>query len=80
MKLYLVTLRGMKSSPSGPSYGESYVLAEDPTTAYGTVRTFLDSNDIGFSSEREMESIELIAGTDRYNDTKHIIFIQGGEK
>jgi hypothetical protein len=61
MKLYLVTLQGMTSSISGPVYGEAYVLAENPDVAYKKVKKFLDEQDLGFSNDRQLRCIELLA-------------------
>ena len=68
IKLYRVTCRGMKTSATGTSYGISYVLAENPTEAYDTVRAYLDKHELGFSKDRELESIELIAENSDYPD------------
>ena len=70
MNLYEVILRGMQND-----YGSSYVVATDPTSAYNIVRKFLDDNDIGFSGDRELSKIALLAGTNRYNDTGKILYI-----
>lgn len=59
-KLYLVKLRGMKCS-SSITYGISYVVAVNSNDAYMKVRNYLDDNDIGFASDRELESVSLIA-------------------
>lgn len=61
MKLFRVTLRGMTDS-----YGTSYVVAEDAGQAYKKVKTFLDEKDIGFSKQRELDKIELIADSYQY--------------
>jgi hypothetical protein len=66
MKLYKVTLRGMTVTSTGVVYGVSYAVAEDPTSAFSKVKKFLDTNDIGFSKERELLSIELVADTNIY--------------
>ena len=66
MKLFKVTLRGMTVTSTGVVYGVSYAVAEDPTTAYLKVKKFLESNDIGFSKERELLSVELVADSDPY--------------
>jgi hypothetical protein len=72
--LYRVTLRGMKTSIAGTvAYGVSYVLASNPTSAYATVRYFLDKNDLGFSHERQLEKIELIAECKRYPECGTIL-------
>ena len=74
-KLYRVNLKGMKSNPTGVAYGVSYVIAKNPTDAYEKVKTFLDKEDLGYTKDREMESIELIAEEYRYTKTGHILYI-----
>jgi hypothetical protein len=64
MMLFKVTLRGMTIGPN--AYGISYVVAECPTSAYKKVKEFLDTNDLGFSRDRELHSIELIADSYRH--------------
>lgn len=61
MKLYRVKLRGMASS-----YGVSYVVADNPDHAYKRVRKYLDVRDLGFSKDRELDTIELLAETGDY--------------
>lgn len=56
MKLYRVQCIGMRDS-----HGTAYVVAPDATTAYQRVRDDLDSRDLGFISEREMDCVNLIA-------------------
>jgi hypothetical protein len=68
MKLFKITLRGMTVTSTGVVYGVSYVVAQDPTSAYLKVKKFLDTNDIGFSKERELFSVELIADSNIYPD------------
>jgi hypothetical protein len=75
MRLYRVTLRGMTHNSTGMAYGVSYVVASDPTSAYQKVRDFLDKNDIGYSKDRELDKVELIADTYRYNDTRTILYL-----
>lgn len=76
MKLYLVSLKGMRSAiGSNINYGRSYVLADDPTSAYEKVKKFLGKEDLGFAHERQLESIELLADEDRYNDIGTMIFV-----
>lgn len=57
MKLYLVKLRGM----SVGGHKESYVVANEPSEAYKTVRKFLDEKKWGFDDDRELLSVELLA-------------------
>lgn len=66
MKLYMVTLKGMTYSSTGIAYGISYVIAENTDEAYKKVRKFLDENNIGFTKDRELHNIELIADSYRY--------------
>jgi hypothetical protein len=61
-KLYRVTLKGLACrSGSGQCYGEAYVVAEDPTAAYQQVKSRLESDDIGFEHDRELDTVQLIA-------------------
>ena len=64
LKLYRVTCRGMQTS--GASYGISYVVAEDTAQAYAKVRQHLDERDLGFTTDRELEKVELIAEATNY--------------
>lgn len=73
--LYRVRLRGMKISTTGNAYGDSYVIASNSDEAYQKVRKFIDSAALGFKKERELESVELLAGEAQYNDTGHMIFL-----
>ena len=75
VKLFRVTLRGMTYSSTGVAYGVSYVVAKDPTEAYTKVRSFLDKEDLGFSGERALDKIELIADAYRYADVKCMLYL-----
>ena len=76
MKLYKVTRRGMTSGlGSGQAYGVAYVVAEDPERAYRTVRASLDTRDLGFSSDRELSSVELIAEAAPYPGCGTILYL-----
>ena len=63
MKLYRVKLRGMKDTLMGTqtAYGAPFVVADDLNRAFEMVKNHLDKKDIGFSRDREIESIELLA-------------------
>ena len=61
LKLFFVKTEGMRSGVSSAPYGALYVLATHPTEAYNKVREFLDINDVGFDSDRELKSIEVVA-------------------
>jgi len=73
-KLFRVTLKGMKTNSTGVAYGISYVVAKNSDEAYKKVKTFLDKEDLGFSRERQLESIELIAEDYKYTDTGAILY------
>ncbi|GEM_PF-2642415 len=75
MKLYKVTLKGLKSSITGVNLGYSYVLADDPSEAYNKLKKFIEDRNLGFEHEREMEKIELPADSYEYNNTGHIIIL-----
>jgi len=75
MKLFLVKLRGMRSSYSGPAYGCSYVVAEDSNSAYLLLREYVDRHDLGFDHERELQSVELIAEDAKYPRCGTILFL-----
>lgn len=75
LNLYKVTCRGMKYSASGPVHGVSYVVAEDASQAYDKVRAYLDEKDLGFASERCMETVELIASASNYPECKTRLFL-----
>lgn len=59
LNLYLVKCRGMKYS--NPNYGISYVVAHTTDEAYQKVLEYLKDKDIGFSSDRVLESVTLVA-------------------
>lgn len=62
IKLYRVKLKGMTSSiAGGTAHGHPYVLANDPTEALSKVQDYLNKKDLGFSKDREMDTIELLA-------------------
>lgn len=62
MKLFKVTLKGMTFQVnSGTAWGIAYVVAENTDVAYNKVKEYLDKKDIGFSGDRVLDKIELIA-------------------
>ena len=67
-KLYRVTLKGMTYNSTGVAYGSSYVIAENSDEAYQKVRKFLNENDLGFTKDRELDKVELIADSYRYTN------------
>lgn len=67
IKLFRVTCRGMHNSlGSGQTHGIGYVVAENPQRAYECMRKSLDDRKLGFHSERELLTIELIADASEY--------------
>lgn len=68
MKLYKVTLRGLINN-NAKGYGSSYAIAENSDEAYKKVKKFLDENNIGFTGDRELNKVELIADSYRYTAT-----------
>jgi hypothetical protein len=74
-KLYRVTLRGMTHNSTGTAFGTGYVVATGTDDAYKKVRKFLDDNNIGFSKDRELDKIELLAECDRYTDTGCMLYV-----
>lgn len=56
-----------------------YVIANNPTNAYNTVRKFLDKNNLFFRVDRELKSIELVAENSLYPDCKQRLLFEGKE-
>lgn len=75
MKLYRVTLRGVFGSNITMNYTVSYVIAEDSNLAYLKVKNYFDEKDYGFSKERELDKVELIADSKEYNDCLTMLFL-----
>ena len=69
MKLFKVNLRATGD------YSCFYVIASDPTIAYNKVRKYMDDEDLCFSHDREMESIELLAEASKYPECDRILII-----
>lgn len=59
--LFRVTLRGMRDS-----HGVSYVVAEDAGKAYERVLADMNKRDLGFSKDRALDKVELIAEEREY--------------
>jgi len=51
MKLFLIETKGL---------GDYYVVDKDPTSAMERLRYLLDKADDGFSSQREVKSIDIL--------------------
>lgn len=80
MKLYLVTCRGMTYSASGSTvHGINYVVANNPDEAYKIVRELLDKQNIGFSHDRALHKVELIAEEGIYPECKTRLIVSPGE-
>jgi hypothetical protein len=73
-KLFRVNLKGMYGTGCGIKYHQSYVVAKTMDGAYKKVRDYLDGADLGFSSDRELDSIELIAEDCEYTDVRTRLF------
>lgn len=74
-KLYKVTLRGMNYNITGVAYGLSYVIAENSDEAYQKVRKFVYDNDLGFTKDRELDRVELIADSYIYTDVGCLLYL-----
>jgi len=60
----------MKVSVTGAPHGIAYVLAEDATEAYNKLKDRLEKGKLGFSHERVLESVKLIAEEGEYPDCR----------
>ena len=74
-KLFLVTLKGMQSNPTGTPWGIAYVVSADTNGAYNAHKRLVDQMDVGFRHERELESIELLAESSRYPECRRLLII-----
>lgn len=75
MKLYRVTLGGLRGFSPGTVFGVSYVVAPDPAIAYEMVRKFLDDRRIGFVKDRALDRIELLAEAGEGGACKTMLFL-----
>ena len=76
-KLYKVRVR-IPSSGTGINYSYAYVVADNETEAYKLYRSFLDKNNIGFTKDRVLDTIELLAEEGKYSECGTMLLI--GEK
>lgn len=75
-KLYHVICAGMTTCIAGQTaHGSAYVVAENSEEAYRMVRSSLDKRDLGFSHEREMYRVELMAENTDYPQCGHPLYI-----
>ena len=75
MKLYRITLKGLHGAGIDTDYGNPYVVAKSPNEALKKVQDYLNENDYGFSHEREMKTIELLAEEEDYPGCKIQLFL-----
>lgn len=77
MKLYKVTCRGMTTTCMGTqtAHGVAYVVAENASEAYSKLRKSLDDHDLGYSRDREMDKVELIADIRDYPDCGYKLYL-----
>lgn len=75
MKLYRIKLKGMCGLFTGASYGNPYVVAENPSEALNKVQKYLNEKDIGFTKDREMDKIELLAEEGDYPECQIQLFL-----
>lgn len=75
MKLWLVRTQGMQSSASGVPWGIVYVVAESPGAAWEAVRQLHANHDVGFHSDRILDSVKLIADAAEHPNATHRLLI-----
>jgi len=76
MNLYRVKLKGMTNIMAGQTaHGYPYVLADNPTEALQKVQDELTRLDIGFMSDRVMDSITLLAEDKIHSVTRFRLFL-----
>lgn len=76
LKLYKVTCKGMTTCIVGSvTYGIAYVVAKDAEEAYQCVRSKLDKDDLGFTRDRALNKIELLAEEGKYPECGTILYI-----
>lgn len=75
--LYKVTVRG----PLG-KHETAYVVATDPTSAYGAMEQRLNAKGVGTTPARAMRTVELLAEESDYFDDARLIVVPepDGEK
>jgi hypothetical protein len=75
MKLYRIKLKGMCGSALNTSYGNPFVVADNPTEALVKVQDYLEERNIGFIHEREMDKIELLGEEGDYPECHIQLFL-----
>lgn len=75
-KLYRVTCKGMHGGLGADiAHGIAYVVADNSAEAYEKVRVSLEKQKLGFSKEREMEKIELLAEETTYPNCGYCLYV-----
>lgn len=74
-KLWKVILRGMTYNSTGVAYGVSYVIAESSDEAYKKVKKFCDEKGLGYSKDRQLDRVELIAENYQYTNCGTILHL-----
>ena len=75
-QLFLVICKGMTDiSGSQCAGGRAYVVAVDVGKAYQKLRSYLDEKDLGFTHQRELESVTLLAEESEYPDCGIKLFL-----
>ena len=74
--LFRVTLQGMTYASAGNRIpGISYVVAQSCDEAYQKVKASLTERGVGFTKDRILHTIELIADTQSYGDTLYQLYL-----
>jgi len=69
--LYLVTIKNMRCY---------YVVSPDPTTAYKTVRDFLDNGEWFFEKDRGYHDVKQVGTTNQFDDNYTLMFLTNSER
>ena len=70
-----VKLYRVKTHMSG-DYHFWFVVAVNPNEAYQAVRTYLNDKDLGFTPDRELSSVTLLAEDTEYPDCKTHLLVK----
>lgn len=69
-KLYEVHCKGMTYNSTGVAHGIAFVVAKNPDEAYKKLRANLDERKLGFTHERELDKIILVAEAYDHTDVR----------